>query len=90
VWPQEVERVLADHPAVGDVAVAGRPHPEWGQEVVAYVVPAVIDAPPALADLRAWSSDRLAPFKAPRDLILVSHIPRTASGKIRRAMLPTM
>ena len=39
VWPQEVEVALRDHPKVMDVAVAGRPHPEWGQQVVAFVVP---------------------------------------------------
>ena len=39
VWPDEVERALADHPKIRDVAVAGRPHPGWGQQVVAFVVP---------------------------------------------------
>jgi o-succinylbenzoate---CoA ligase len=88
VWPQEVERVLLEHPGVADVAVAGRPHPEWGEEVVAWVVPAQVDAPPELSDLRAWTIDRLTPFKAPRDLVVLPEIPRTASGKIRRAALP--
>ena len=46
VWPDEVERALTHHPKVRDVAVAGRPHPGWGQQVVAFVVPASIDAPP--------------------------------------------
>jgi o-succinylbenzoate---CoA ligase len=88
VWPQEVERVLMEHPAIADVAVAGRPHPEWGQEVVAWIVPARPDERPELAELRAWTIDRLAPFKAPRDLVVLPEIPRTASGKIRRSALP--
>ena len=46
VWPQEVEDALADHPKVSDVAVAGRAHEEWGQQVVAFVVPASGDDPP--------------------------------------------
>ena len=76
------------HPKIRDVAVAGRPHPEWGQEVVAFVVPVSIDAPPDVAEVRTFLADRLAPFKAPRELILVPEIPRTASGKVRRSALP--
>jgi O-succinylbenzoic acid--CoA ligase len=88
VWPRDVEDALRGHPKVTDVAVAGRPHPEWGQQVVAFVVPAVVDAPPNLEELRAYASERIARFKAPRELVLVSEIPRTASGKIRRGALP--
>lgn len=87
VWPEEVERVLSAHPRVRDAAVAGRPHPEWGQEIVAYVVPTVIDDPPELDELRDWVADRIARFKAPREVILVAEIPRTSSGKIRRGLL---
>jgi O-succinylbenzoic acid--CoA ligase len=87
VWPQEVEEALRGHPKVTDVAVAGRPHPEWGQQVVAFVV-AEADAPPSLEELRAHAAERIARFKAPRELVLVSEIPRTASGKIRRGALP--
>ena len=88
VWPDEVERALADHPKVRDVAVAGRPHPGWGQQVVAFVVPASIDAPPDVEEVRSFLADRLASFKAPRELILVPEIPRTASGKVQRSALP--
>ncbi len=87
VWPEEVERALADHPKVRDVAVAGRAHPEWGQEVVAYVVPAVIDDPPRVQELRDWLDERIARFKIPREVMLVPDIPRTASGKVRRSGL---
>ncbi|MEO8477299.1 MAG: class I adenylate-forming enzyme family protein [Actinomycetota bacterium] len=87
VWPDEVERVLQLHPKVADVAIAGRPHPEWGQQVVAFVVPATIDDPPSLDELRDHASDRLARHKAPRDLVLVADLPRTSSGKVRRAEL---
>lgn len=88
VWPHEVEGALADHPAVGDVAVAGRPDPEWGQRVVAFVVPRLGDAPPTLEALRDHAADRLARFKLPKELVLVAELPRTASGKIRRSGLP--
>ena len=86
--PQEVEEALRSHAKVMDVAVAGQPHPEWGQQVVAFVVPASVDAPPSLEELRAHARERIARFKAPRGVVLVSEIPRTASGKIRRGALP--
>ena len=88
VWPQEVEDALRGHPKVSDVAVAGRPHPEWGQQVVAFVVPASLDDPPSVEELREHAAERIARFKAPREVVLVSEIPRTASGKIRRGALP--
>jgi O-succinylbenzoic acid--CoA ligase len=87
VWPEEVERTLAGHPKVVDVAVAGRPDPEWGSRVVAFVVPAVIDDPPSLDELRAYGTERLARFKLPRELSLVAEIPRTGTGKVRRHAL---
>jgi O-succinylbenzoic acid--CoA ligase len=87
VWPEEVERVLRGHPRVADVAVAGRPDPEWGQHVIAFVVPSTIDDSPTLEDLRAFGAETLARFKLPRDLQLVPAIPRTATGKVRRADL---
>lgn len=89
VWPQEVETALSTHPAVADVAVAGRTDPEWGQRIVAFVVPADVSAPPSLDDLRDHIGARIARFKAPRELVLVDALPRTVSGKVRRADLRT-
>ncbi|MEN9644483.1 MAG: 2-succinylbenzoate--CoA ligase [Actinomycetota bacterium] len=86
VWPDAVEAVLAQHPAVAEVAVAGVPDPEWGSRVVAWVVPAAGEAP-TLDDLRAWVSSRVAAFQAPKELHLVSDLPRTALGKVQRHML---
>ncbi|MBW3548059.1 MAG: acyl--CoA ligase [Actinobacteria bacterium] len=87
VWPAPVEATLAAHEAVAEVAVAGRPDPEWGQRVVAFVVPARPGAPPSLASLRAWAKQRLPAYAAPRELVLVDALPRTALGKLRRAEL---
>jgi O-succinylbenzoic acid--CoA ligase len=87
VWPAAVERALREHPAVADVAVVGRPDAEWGQRVVAVVVPADAGSPPVLDDLRSHVQERLPAFAAPRELRLVDELPRTASGKVRRSDL---
>jgi O-succinylbenzoic acid--CoA ligase len=87
VWPHEVEAVLRDHPNVAEVAVAGRPDAEWGSHVVAYVVPVRVDRPPTLEDLRDHVAERIARFKAPREIVLLPKLPRTASGKVLRSRL---
>ena len=87
VWPDEVEAVLRTHPKVADVAVAGRPDPEWGERVAAFVVAADPGDPPTLEALRDHCRDALARFKAPRQLTLVGSIPRTPGGKLRRSEL---
>lgn len=86
VWPDTVERALQAHPSVAEVAVAGVADPEWGQRVVAWVVP-VAGAPVALADLRAFASESLPAFMAPKELVVVPSIPRTALGKVARGAL---
>jgi o-succinylbenzoate---CoA ligase len=88
VWPAEVEAVLQGHPGVAEVAIVGRPDPEWGQRVVAYVVPSDPTAPPSLEALRDHVALSLPRHSAPRQLVLVPEgLPRTPSGKVRRAAL---
>jgi len=87
VHPDEVEAVLATHPGVAEAAVAGRPDPEWGQRVAAFVVPRDPASPPTLAELRAFTRERLAAAKAPRELVLVASLPRGPSGKLLRRLL---
>lgn len=87
VWPQEVESALREYPSVADVEVVGRTDPEWGTAVTALVVPADPAEPPSLEALRAFCVERIAKFKAPRALELVSEIPHTSSGKIARNRL---
>jgi long-chain acyl-CoA synthetase len=83
VYPQEVERVLLDHPAVAEVSVYGASHLEWGQEVRAQVVP-VPGLPLDAELLRAWARERLAGYKCPRIIELVDDLDRTPTGKIKR------
>ncbi|HEV3227359.1 MAG TPA: fatty acid--CoA ligase family protein [Acidimicrobiales bacterium] len=84
VWPDPVEAVLAGDPDVADVAIVGRADAEWGQRVVAVVVPREGAPPPPLDRLRAAVKDRIGAWAAPREIELVARIPRTALGKVRR------
>ena len=88
VWPAAVEAAIASHPKVAEVAVAGRPHSEWGQQVVAWIVPSDPADPAGLAEIRELVADRVAPFAAPKELVVVDALPRTAIGKVRREHLP--
>jgi O-succinylbenzoic acid--CoA ligase len=85
VWPDAVERVLAAHPGVIEVAVWKRADPEWGERVVAWIVPA--DPAPSAAELTELVKASLAPWAAPKEIIFSTTLPRLASGKVRRSDL---
>lgn len=87
VWPDAVERLLATHPLVAEVAVTGTADDRWGQIVTAHVVPRDANDPPTLDDFRRHVDGVLADYCAPRRLHLVASIPRTSSGKPRRREL---
>lgn len=87
VAPQEVEAALAAHDAVADVAVFGRPDPEWGEAVCAAVVLAAGVEAPAASELEAHCRDRLAAHMVPKAIEVVEELPRTATGKLRRRAL---
>lgn len=84
VSPDEVEAVLAAHPAVVEVAVFGARHARWGEQVAAAVVSR---GPLSTEELREFARAKLASFKLPRDLLLVESLPRTSAGKVKRAEL---
>jgi len=77
--------VLSAHPDVAEVAVWKRSDPDWGERVVAWVVPT--DDAPSLDELRKVVADAIAPWAAPKELVIVDDLPRTASGKVRRRAL---
>lgn len=89
VWPETVEERLRQHPDITDVCVAGVSDNEWGQVVTAWVVPKD-STQPTLDDIRGFVKETLPAHCAPKALICVSEIPRTALGKPRRSELITL
>ena len=89
VPPAAVEAALREHPDVADAVVFGRPDPEWGQRVVAAVVPAA-GAAPTLEVLRPWVAERLGAPAAPRALRVVAALPLLHTGKPDRRALAGM
>jgi malonyl-CoA/methylmalonyl-CoA synthetase len=79
----EIEDLLRSHPAVKDCAVVGVPDSVWGDRVCAAIVP---EPPhrPAPDELRAFAKDRLAPYKVPKEFLLVEDLPRNAMGKVTK------
>jgi fatty-acyl-CoA synthase len=86
IYPAEIERVLAQHPAVAEAAVVGRPDPKWQEVPVAFVVP----RPGAVAEgeaLKAYVAAHLARFKVPREIVFVDSLPKNALGKVQHFRL---
>jgi acyl-CoA synthetase (AMP-forming)/AMP-acid ligase II len=86
VYPAEVESVLRDHPAILDCAVFGLPHPKWGEGVTA-----ALELRPGhdvdAEEVIAFARKSLAAYKIPRRIETGVPLPRTASGKVQRAMI---
>jgi fatty-acyl-CoA synthase len=87
VYSAEVEQAIADHPAVSDVAVIGRPDAEWGETVVAFIT-AVNGSDVTPASIRQHCTSRIADYKIPREFIFAA-IPRNGGGKVQKHLLRT-
>jgi long-chain acyl-CoA synthetase len=84
IYPSEVEAAIALHPSVREVAVVGRPHDYYGEEVVAVVV---ARADVSASELDSWVRDRIARYKAPSHYAFAETLPRNASGKVLKRHL---
>jgi acyl-CoA synthetase (AMP-forming)/AMP-acid ligase II len=83
IAPAEIEDVLVEHPAVDQVAVFGAPDEEWGERIVAVIVP-VPGADPEPDDIRAFVRVRLRSSRTPDDVVFRPDLPYTATGKLLR------
>ncbi len=91
IYPREVEEVLQAHAEVAEVAVIGRAHPDWGEEVVACVVARNAGTPAACAALEraldALCLERIARFKRPKAYVFVDELPKNNAGKVLKTTL---
>ncbi len=86
VYPKEIESVLDDMEGVAESAVIGVPHPDFGEAVVAVVVPKP-GASLSEQDMIAQLKQRIANFKVPKRLVFVDDLPRNAMGKVQKKVL---
>jgi long-chain acyl-CoA synthetase len=84
IYPREIEEVLLRHPAVAECSVVGRPHAEWGEEVVAFVV---VRDKVEKSELDALCLDNIARFKRPKDYRFVESLPKNNYGKVLKTEL---
>jgi long-chain acyl-CoA synthetase len=86
IYPREIEEVLLRHPDLVEASVVGRLHPDWGEEVVAFLVlrPGAAIAP---AELDALCLEHIARFKRPRDYRFVEALPKNNYGKVLKTEL---
>jgi long-chain acyl-CoA synthetase len=86
IYPREVEEALLTHAAVSEVSVVGRPHPEWGEEVVAFVVIRA-GAMATGETLDAHCLEHIARFKRPKEYRFVETLPKNEAGKVLKTAL---
>ncbi len=86
VYPSEVERVLAEHPGVKEVAVVAYPDDRWGESVLACVV-AADGVPPSEDALIDWAGQHLAGYKKPRKVLFMSDLPKGSTNKVLKREL---
>jgi long-chain acyl-CoA synthetase len=86
IYPREVEEILLRHPGVLEVSVIGRPHADWGEEVVACVVPHA-EQKVSVDELDALCLSAIARFKRPRHYVFLEALPKNNYGKVLKTEL---
>jgi acyl-CoA synthetase (AMP-forming)/AMP-acid ligase II len=86
IYPREIEEVLLTHPGVAEAAVVGRPHPDWGEEVIAFIVRRG-ESDVAAAALDQLCLDNIARFKRPKGYRFVPALPKNNYGKVLKTEL---
>ena len=86
IYPREIEEVLLRHPAVAECSVVGRPHPEWGEEVIAFIV-FKLHSIAKTTELDALCLANIARFKRPREYRFVESLPKNNYGKVLKTEL---
>ena len=86
IYPREIEEFLSAHPDIGDVQVIGVPDAKYGEAVMACIIPATTDgsATPTLESVTEFCAGKIAHFKVPAHVRIVSEFPMTVTGKIRK------
>ncbi|WP_329284438.1 AMP-binding protein [Streptomyces sp. NBC_00691] len=87
VYPREIEEFLYGYAKIADVQVVGVPDERYGEEILACVIPRDPADPPTLEDVTAFCRDRLAHYKIPRRVEILTEFPMTVSGKVRKVEL---
>jgi fatty-acyl-CoA synthase len=87
VYPAEVENVLAAHPDILEAAIVAMPDEKWGEVGCAYLLAQPGHDIPADTDITAYCRDHLAPYKVPKQFVVVPEFPRTAAGKVQKHLL---
>lgn len=86
IYPREVEEILLRHDGVLECSVIGRPHPDWGEEIIAFVVPKP-DAEVRETDLDALCLEHIARFKRPKAYRMIDALPKNNYGKVLKTDL---